>query len=425
MKKFKDWSLQIPVSWIVGGFGLGLLSAGLCLKWIDFPLTEDRTAFELFFNTAPGPLANISIGFLGSLLLVFWSLAVLIGKHYSLATMVASVQIILAFQLVGYCTFKDPILSTELNKEHMQLIKLLQIEKTADFPSGERVKLAKFILPETRMLQRASYGIYYMGTGWWFWLGGAVLLSATTLFMIPKPRSRMLVGFGAIICICLSSLALVANSLRAEFTIRAAERASIEGLSQKAIELYDKAMRLDVPLLLNSDLRLAIGYQCRIQLDCERAERQLLEMYEMLPVDVHYAKELARQIPEPVVRQIAYDLLVDAYTVLMEKNYRKGNFLVVMDLCHQTLSISPNHPVARSFLSLSCYKTGEYESALQLSRDLLNEIHERMSRAFIFANMADAYEKMGDKQAARDYYEKSEKEYPEHNIRALRNLAGL
>ena len=240
---------------IVGSF---LVFCSVLLKWVEFPLSQNRSGLQLPLLQDVGLIAHVyllSFGVLGiGVLIIGLVLLRLPGPHLALA---AAILITLCAVVPCQIAFQQPALLRRLTDEDQET-PLITTFKRNYLPSnvGPAENIPKQLVLYSawgRLLAACSF----LRLGWYCFGFGSLLVAAYSISRVSGERMLTVL---ALICLPVGALLiLVAPSLIGQHYFTSASMAKAQGDNQRAIADYRKAMRWDQWHAQNIDTYATIG----------------------------------------------------------------------------------------------------------------------------------------------------------------------
>jgi len=410
---------------IVGSF---LVFCSVLLKWVEFPLSQNRSGLQLPLLQDVGLIAHVyllSFGVLGiGVLIIGLVLLRLPGPHLALA---AAILITLCAVVPCQIAFQQPALLRRLTDEDQET-PLITTFKRNYLPSnlGPAENIPKQLVLYSawgRLLAACSF----LRLGWYCFGFGSLLVAAYSISRVSGERMLTVL---ALICLPVGALLiLVTPSLIGQHYFTSASMAKAQGDNQRAIADYRKAMRWDQWHAQNIDTYATIG---ELQKQAGSAEdsperhiRRAMELkqaseYELAIFEFNRAAEGGGALAVVAKRESARTR-ADLGLAL----YRAGSIGGAVTNWEQVLAEDPSQLYVLPYLARGNYDIGRYQAALDVIARLVQVVATHTSTlADAYSLGGDCYAKLGRIDDARRYYNLSMSKDAILNNWALTRLAG-
>jgi tetratricopeptide (TPR) repeat protein len=282
-------------------------------------------------------------------------------------------------------------------------------------------------LPTETVWYRFLSAWYFMGFGWYVTVIGGLSLFLCGICRASSARSRGLISVATIGAVALLTIVCSARPLLAHVAAVQAQEAESKGDSNRAIQKYREAIRLDRWYAIQPDLYLRIGAidfaagrLNTVEYGIYHAELLLAENNFPAAIGEYQRLDGIAGAPAELIKRRTFEI----WTNYGLRLYADGAIGSAVTAWQSVLALDPNRWLAISCLSTAYFNTGRYQESIELIERLLKEVADPGLRADLNSNLGDAYTKLGDYEKAKLAYRVS---YTLDNIlnwRALMSLVG-
>ncbi len=396
----------------------------MAANWIRFPLSNQLCGMRFrigHYTAGPQHLSLFSFGVIAALLALVaaWAFS---KRRFKLLGWIGAAIIWLALYAALKVALVDAPLLVSLESEMLQQqsaaafsLQALPVNYGSEPTIWPRVSLDSI---EDRLI--AAW--YFVRFGWW----GTLLAGTLALgFAISALRSlKMLTvtiaGIASIFVLCVLRPALAANAQIQGHIAETNEE------PDAAIKHYRRAMQLDRWLAVHLELYQAIGSIHAVQGKTNTVEFGVYHaglpstQTDLLKAIAEYDSLIPHS--DPLLAKVLRKREADLYTQYGRSMHALGAYGAAVDACEKALEQNPSLLLPAYFLSRDYYLLGHYQDAITLNKSALQHVGDPIFAANLYANLGDAYTKLGALSDARYAYRKS---YMLDYLLNLRSLSAL
>jgi hypothetical protein len=279
--------------------------------------------------------------------------------------------------------------------------------------------------PVYGLLTRIGVGISTLSSGWYFFMGGAILCLVAGLAHCRDWRElRGVAWLGTVLTFLVIGVQLwrpVQGELQVEMAANAANRGELDD----AINHYRRAIAVDKWNRLRPDLYEAIGSLFEVTGQKDRPEYHLYLAARFEATDVLRALfelEQAATGADPELAEIIrkkIGRLTQSYGKALYAQGRLGAARRQMEL---SLATVPEEVAGYYMAGSICYANSDYNAGIEYLSKGLNRTRQPVLIANLRCGLGDCYYKLGDIGTARSYYQASRLANDFENYRALKSL---
>jgi membrane-associated protein len=411
---------------------LGCVGLVLLTKWVAFTLSKRITGLDL-------PIFGIGLHGSGHALISYGAVAAVLfvlgawmyrRRAWRAMACIGAVMLLIALFGVLQVAFVRCALLNELLGEETQAKAATQFNHYY-LPLNSGVEESNVLglagLPTETVWYRFLSAWYFMGFGWYVTVIGGLSLFLCGICRASSARSRGLILVATIGAAALLTIVCSARPLLAHVAVVQAQEAESKGDSNRAIQKYREAIRLDQWYAIQPDLYLRIGAidfaagrLNTVEYGIYHAELLLAENNFPAAIGEYQGLDGMAGAPAELIKRRTFEI----WTNYGLRLYADGAIGSAVTAWQSVLALDPNRWLAISCLSTAYFNTGRYQESIELIERLLKEVADPGLRADLNSNLGDAYTKLGDYEKAKLAYRVS---YTLDNIlnwRALMSLVG-
>jgi tetratricopeptide (TPR) repeat protein len=405
-----------------------LVFASAGLQWMYFAFSRHPTGFELPLLQKMELIPHFSLLSYGAVGIAILALTLILLWRSATYLALCAVAVLVAMWLAAPCqlAFSQPTLLRRLIAETQELSVIRDFSKTylpTDYTSTEHYPRFEIGSLWDRFLAAGSY----FGLGWYCFGIGSLLIAIYVISRLTADERSSAWALGGIPAGVV--IILLTPSLIGQHYFTAACVAQAQGVREKALTCYRRAMWLDRWRAEDINAYAAIGELETVSGSSKDSpEKHISKAREFRNASEYDLAifELARAAPWGgpvglVAQRESARTRVEFGVAL----YRGGGIGAAVTQWQQALVEDPEHQHGITYLvARGNYDLGRYQAALDATMDVLRATDDRPTRANAYAIAADSCNMLGRDAQARNYYNRSLKEQMLVNFWAMSRLTG-
>jgi tetratricopeptide (TPR) repeat protein len=415
-----------------------LLIASACVGWVVTPLQGKIRAYAFPFMSNISLTIGINnplhIGSFGVILIALGILTIafiILRATPRLIFYLGAASVIVCVSFIGNMFF--------LNSEMIEALvdQNIQVTNIKSFSDGYLRGNAKSLRPEEdistdTLLDKLDAGIRYLGLGWY-----AALISSLLILIVSyrkqASKSMRWDALGLALTALVVTAGLSAGTLKAEYDRLQGDRSLAQGELQKAIALYESAVRWDANLSYNPRYVYSVGAVCYTLSWHDRPEIHIYLGDNLVSVQNFYQASREYEVASALRADflLARRNRVNALITMGLNNYSAKKIYTALWYWQQALQLDPNQIQALFFLvkaSLDINARDQLKT-IMVAEEILEKTKDRLIKADTYVLLGDSYYKQREYAKAREMYGLSRRQYDlvkrVINFLAMKGLQGV
>jgi tetratricopeptide (TPR) repeat protein len=414
----------------LGEICFGIVAVSLALHWFNpvttpafsalgFPLLEPARLWPKLFTP-------FSYGVLGLLLCLIGYIGWRVKQQW-LVLGTASLLLLLGTTFFLEITCWQPSWLREAVEGGVDFNRFYSFEVSQSIPDAVRGAPGGELKQTIDGLsERINGGISALSSGWYFFMGGAILCFIAGLTR-RRGRNELAVALWGALIIGVPVLGIqLWGPLQGELEIARGVSAANRGAFSEAVNHFRRAIAEDKWNQLRPDVYQAVGAVFEATGQKDQPEYHLYRAAQYVAVMKVYQAlfELDQAAPQagPVLADVIRKLRSDTAQVYGKDLYLHGQIGQARKLNELAIAATPERVSGYYLAAVCCYESSDYALSIDYLRQAMARTREATLTADLRSTLGDCYFKLGDVETARSYYLSSRAADDRKNFRALKSL---